>query len=130
MRVGHRIIEIKGQSVVAVAHEKIVNMLATAVGEVSGDHQHASHGCRRGEWRSSTCWPRLSARSVSIMLHRHHVSNLVSTCKRSLHPVSAVSLVVIAVADSHEDDANIDLSIAHWSRDASLHLVIASCSWT
>ncbi|MFH4980085.1 hypothetical protein AB6A40_006794 [Gnathostoma spinigerum] len=34
IRVGHRIIEINGQSVVAVAHEKIVNMLATAIGEI------------------------------------------------------------------------------------------------
>lgn len=35
VRVGHRIIEINSQSVVAVPHEKIVNMLASAVGEVS-----------------------------------------------------------------------------------------------
>ena len=35
VRVGHRIIEINTQSVVAVPHEKIVNMLASAVGEVS-----------------------------------------------------------------------------------------------
>ena len=35
IRVGHRIIEINGQSVVAVAHEKIVHMLSTSVGEVS-----------------------------------------------------------------------------------------------
>jgi len=35
VRVGHRIIDINGQSVVAVPHEKIVNMLATAVGEVN-----------------------------------------------------------------------------------------------
>ncbi|VDO99016.1 unnamed protein product [Soboliphyme baturini] len=35
VRVGHRIIEINGESVVAVPHEKIVTMLATAVGEVS-----------------------------------------------------------------------------------------------
>ena len=34
MRVGHRIIEINGESVVAVPHEKIVKMLATSVGEV------------------------------------------------------------------------------------------------
>lgn len=34
MRVGHRIIEINNQSVVAVPHEKIVNLLATSVGEV------------------------------------------------------------------------------------------------
>ncbi|XP_053682367.1 uncharacterized protein LOC128732926 isoform X2 [Sabethes cyaneus] len=34
VRVGHRIIEINSQSVVAVAHEKIVNLLATSVGEI------------------------------------------------------------------------------------------------
>lgn len=34
VRVGHRIIEINDQSVVAVSHEKIVNLLATSVGEV------------------------------------------------------------------------------------------------
>ncbi|CAJ0927319.1 unnamed protein product, partial [Mesorhabditis belari] len=34
IRVGHRIIEINHQSVVAVAHDRIVNMLATAVGEI------------------------------------------------------------------------------------------------
>jgi len=38
VRVGHRIIDINGQSVVAVPHEKIVNMLATAVGEVNRMH--------------------------------------------------------------------------------------------
>lgn len=35
VRVGHRIIEINNQSVVAVPHEKIVNLLATSVGDVS-----------------------------------------------------------------------------------------------
>jgi len=34
VRVGHRIIEINGQSVVAVPHEKIVNLLATSIGEI------------------------------------------------------------------------------------------------
>jgi C-terminal processing protease CtpA/Prc len=34
VRVGHRIIEINGQSVVAVPHERIVNLLATSVGEI------------------------------------------------------------------------------------------------
>lgn len=34
MRVGHRIIEINNQSVVAVPHEKIVTLLASSVGEV------------------------------------------------------------------------------------------------
>lgn len=38
VRVGHRIIEINNQSVVAVPHEKIVNLLATSVGEVSTIH--------------------------------------------------------------------------------------------
>lgn len=35
IRVDHRIIEINGQSVVAISHTKIVHLLATAVGEVS-----------------------------------------------------------------------------------------------
>jgi hypothetical protein len=35
VRVGHRIIEINNQSVVAVQHEKIVSLLANSVGEVS-----------------------------------------------------------------------------------------------
>lgn len=33
---GHRIIEINGQSVVATPHEKIVHILSNAVGEVGG----------------------------------------------------------------------------------------------
>lgn len=37
VRVGHRIIEINGQSVVAVPHERIVGLLATSVGEVYRD---------------------------------------------------------------------------------------------
>lgn len=40
VRVGHRIIEINGQSVVAMAHEKIVQTLSVSVGEVS----QAQHG--------------------------------------------------------------------------------------
>lgn len=38
VRVGHRIIEINGQSVVAMAHEKIVQTLSVSVGEVSTPH--------------------------------------------------------------------------------------------
>lgn len=34
VRVGHRIIEINAQSVVATPHEKIVHILSNAVGEV------------------------------------------------------------------------------------------------
>ncbi|TSM52323.1 Amyloid-beta A4 precursor protein-binding family A member 2 [Bagarius yarrelli] len=34
VRVGHRIIEINGQSVVAMAHEKIVHVLSASVGEI------------------------------------------------------------------------------------------------
>lgn len=34
IRVGHRIIEINGQSVVATPHEKIIQTLTNAVGEV------------------------------------------------------------------------------------------------
>lgn len=35
IRVGHRIIEINGQSVVATPHEKIIQLLTQAVSEVS-----------------------------------------------------------------------------------------------
>ena len=35
MRVGHRIIEINGESVVAKSHQHIVDILATTSGEVS-----------------------------------------------------------------------------------------------
>lgn len=35
IRVGHRIIEINGQSVVATPHEKIIQILTEAVSEVS-----------------------------------------------------------------------------------------------
>lgn len=34
IRVGHRIIEINGQSVVATTHDKIIQILTNAVGEV------------------------------------------------------------------------------------------------
>lgn len=34
VRVGHRIIEINGESVVATSHQHIVELLATTVGEV------------------------------------------------------------------------------------------------
>lgn len=34
IRVGHRIIEINGQSVVATQHDKIIQILTNAVGEV------------------------------------------------------------------------------------------------
>jgi len=34
VRVGHRIIDINGVSVVAVSHERIVNLLTTSVGQV------------------------------------------------------------------------------------------------
>lgn len=39
VRVGHRIIEINGQSVVAMAHEKIVQTLSVSVGEVRAGFQ-------------------------------------------------------------------------------------------
>lgn len=50
VRVGHRIIEINGQSVVATAHEKIVQALSNSVGEVTlartrtHSHVRPSHG--------------------------------------------------------------------------------------
>lgn len=45
VRVGHRIIEINSQSVVATPHEKIVHILSNAVGEVRRHpgHRHNKH---------------------------------------------------------------------------------------
>lgn len=44
VRVGHRIIEINSQSVVATPHEKIVHILSNAVGEVRHPgHRHNEH---------------------------------------------------------------------------------------
>ena len=43
VRVGHRIIEINGQSVVAVPHERIVNLLATSIGEVMFSYTGFKH---------------------------------------------------------------------------------------
>ncbi len=52
VRVGHRIIEINGSSVVAVPHEKIVNMLATSVGEVGWHIGLASIPSFRYDWKA------------------------------------------------------------------------------
>jgi len=56
--VGHRIIEINNQSVVAVPHEKIVSLLATSVGEVSlcvfARMCHCAHTLKAGLW-AETC---------------------------------------------------------------------------
>lgn len=61
VRVGHRIIEINGQSVVATAHEKIVQALSNSVGEVraeapaspcaEGQHQTWGAGTSTGSGR-------------------------------------------------------------------------------
>ncbi|XP_037833982.1 amyloid-beta A4 precursor protein-binding family A member 2 isoform X2 [Kryptolebias marmoratus] len=45
VRVGHRIIEINGQSVVAMAHEKIVQTLSVSVGEVRTRRNFSSDCC-------------------------------------------------------------------------------------
>lgn len=54
VRVGHRIIEINGQSVVATAHEKIVQALSNSVGEVRaeapGESLRRRGSARPGGW--------------------------------------------------------------------------------
>lgn len=77
VRVGHRIIEIKSQSVVATPHEKIVHILSNAVGEVRDHSEHkrpffrvTSSECRssvtmqRKQHQMSSNW--LSARTLVI----------------------------------------------------------------
>lgn len=49
VRVGHRIIEINGQSVVATAHEKIVQALSNSVGEVKLNARTHTHTKRQIE---------------------------------------------------------------------------------
>ncbi|KAK3526182.1 hypothetical protein QTP70_017727, partial [Hemibagrus guttatus] len=50
VRVGHRIIEINGQSVVAMAHEKIVQALSVSVGEVNSYENYASCDVQTANW--------------------------------------------------------------------------------
>lgn len=78
VRVGHRIIEINSQSVVATPHEKIVHILSNAVGEVRhhSEHKHFSTEClffrvisssvamQRKQHQMSSNW--LSARTLVI----------------------------------------------------------------
>lgn len=56
VRVGHRIIEINNQSVVAVPHEKIVNLLATSVGEVSAYVVQSKLKCFGNTKLDLLCW--------------------------------------------------------------------------
>lgn len=88
---GHRIIEINSQSVVATPHEKIVHILSNAVGEVrerpmeagGAEGGHVTHPATRGEmspdvklgskppWRlrePQTCTP-ASAAPGSLLFH-------------------------------------------------------------
>jgi hypothetical protein len=91
--VGHRIIEINNQSVVAVPHEKIVNLLATSVGEVSAPSAVviALEACTKvwelAGWTNFPCPDKISV-----------------------------------FADPHEDDANIHVPAADRSGDARVHL--------
>ena len=56
---GHRIIEINNQSVVAVPHEKIVNLLATSVGEVSDDSDEGRMSFRIYQIGRASCRERV-----------------------------------------------------------------------
>ncbi|XP_052740089.1 uncharacterized protein LOC112044395 isoform X2 [Bicyclus anynana] len=76
VRVGHRIIEINSQSVVAVPHERIVNLLATSVGEVHHTHdQICSH---RGRVRVGHRIIDVNSQSVVAVPHERIV-NLLAT---------------------------------------------------
>ncbi|KRZ73151.1 Protein lin-10 [Trichinella papuae] len=68
IRVGHRIIEINGQSAVAVPHEKVVTMLATAVGEVLATiiYYVYTHENNANIYVSNVNWPGDAALFVKI----------------------------------------------------------------
>lgn len=72
VRVGHRIIEINSQSVVATPHEKIVHILSNAVGEVRHlpEHKHFSTECLFFRVISSEC-----RSSVAMQSKQHQMSS-------------------------------------------------------
>lgn len=72
VRVGHRIIEINSQSVVATPHEKIVHILSNAVGEVRhhSEHKRFSTECLFFRVISSEC-----RSSVAMQRKKHQMSS-------------------------------------------------------
>lgn len=64
VRVGHRIIEINGQSVVATAHEKIVQALSNSVGEVKLMHTNIHTFLKKGKKTRDICYHSLGENTV------------------------------------------------------------------
>ena len=96
MRVGHRIIEINGQSVVAVPHERIVNLLATSVGEVTTPVDNLL----TISFSAVFCFLFFMTRDVGL------------------------GCDCVVVSDPHEDDANIHVPTADRTGESSLHIML------
>ena len=97
VRVGHRIIEINNQSVVAVPHEKIVNLLATSVGEVKILFPNKGN---------------INTRVIFIPLLSFS------------YPCVLVLIVFIGLcADKYEDYADLNVPVTDGPRDSIVHLI-------
>ena len=103
MRVGHRIIEINGQSVVAVPHERIVNLLATSVGEVRQTNKQTNKQIFRGD---------INRRIIVNRMYFYFVPSRIGWVADCL-----------LVSDPHEDNANLHVPTPDWSGESSLHIM-------
>jgi hypothetical protein len=95
VRVGHRIIEINGQSVVAVPHERIVNLLATSVGEVNY---------------------KIILINLNIAFQYYLISQQYDT-----HDFVLIYYIFFT-SDNHADHAYVHVSSADWPRNTNVHL--------
>ena len=146
VRVGHRIIEINGQSVVAVPHERIVNLLATSVGEVSNNN---SDPTKLEHSSKSKLFPKCLTSSLSLFNNLHtsppskfyikvsedclqpHAWNFVYAIKTierkfvSVRTECWLACWLCLVSDPHEDHANLHVQTPHGAGDTSLHIMWA-----
>ena len=69
VRVGHRIIEINGHSMVAMPHERIVHLLATSVGEVCDTQRCSLRGSSDVPYQTPVAWLEIVSRGgLEIMM--------------------------------------------------------------
>lgn len=101
IRVGHRIIEINGQSVVATPHEKIIHILSSAVGEVK------------------TCSHRYDF-TQTVYTSKFSKAKYMNTCLCNLN--SCKNKHFVFLTDSSEDYANINIPSPDWTRSARIPL--------
>lgn len=103
IRVGHRIIEINGQSVVATTHDKIIQILTNAVGEV---------------------------RMICFYFINRNINTIIDLSPSALyyHVIFTVTLQFVSLlADSFEDHASFNISTFNRTGAARVPLSTACC---